>query len=757
MKGDKQFMKKRTKKILALLLAIVMAISLMPLAALAEGTGNTTEDTAKTGEVATVVYGPTFTKLLRSGTTLKIEEILTELANAAMKAKETGSVIPEVDIVLINEETGKEYPMTKNPDISFADSLGASVQTGSSLIDYLANGVLNQFLSGDSMNTIVKSGRGYAFETYSTGQIPEGVYKAYIKEIKGEGYAIKDEASRTVENIEVKGDQEKPVYIGEANSSFSQSQKIGWFSASFELDFSGYWITKKPIGFQFSNKDVVGAGINGNEFTLVNRDQVLDILTFMKDLGKETFETVLANLQNEDVFDFNTVVELHKHLINTESGSVSLDYTVARELVNTYLALLSGIDVWNEVLHSGLVLPAIHTATSATVDGVDGIVEFNEDTNVTLTWAFDQMLKLIDLLPEDNQAVQLFNKVIEILEPLKDKINDEGYDLIYYGSGILGENVPQILSEKMPSGNYLMFQTEVENKDFQRSPLAYTMNITWENADWLYVTVADLGIIGPYVAKGFYEYVRNTTFEGPVAKAFKAMALGYEFGSDATLYNLEILDNINDTLMTGSLKLDDENSVKLLGAYSAYIADTMYRGLGLNVLYNSRKALMEGMNAYLLDNAKASRGLMGYVNEQAKKAKSVYTDKVDLNWTFYNLDTSPTTTATKLIQKSTDDITKIMNDSTSYRAIGEDGQPAANSPRGELVAKTGAQVKSIVSKIGTRIEETNKAIATRIKESATKILGGFVEKAKTSVESIAKNLFSSIFGNLFGGNNTANA
>lgn len=751
-------MKKRTKKILALLLAIVMAISLMPLAALAEGTGNTTEDTAKTGEVATVVYGPTFTKLLRSGTTLKIEEILTELANAAMKAKENGSIIPEVDIVLINEETGKEYPMTKNPDISFADSLGTSVQTGlGSTIDNLANQFLNKLLTGDSMDTIVKSGRGYAFETYSTGQIPEGVYKAYIKEIKGEGYAIKDEASRTVENIEVKGDQKKPVYIGEANSSFSQSQELGWgwFKAtvSFGMDFSGYWITKKPIGFQFSNKDVVGAGINGNEFTLVNRDQVLDILTFMKDLGKETFETVLANLQNEDVFDFNTVVELHKHLINTESGTVSLDYTVARELVNTYLALLSGIDVWNEVLHSGLVLPAIHTATSATVDGVDGIVEFNEDTNVTLTWAFDQMLKLIDLLPEDNQAVQLFNKVIEILEPLKDKINDEGYDLIYYGSGILGENVPQILSEKMPSGNYLMFQTEVENKDFQRSPLAYTMNITWENADWLYVTVADLGIIGPYVAKGFYEYVRNTTFEGPVAKAFKAMALGYEFGSDATLYNLEILDNINDTLMTGSLKLDDENSVKLMGAYSAYIADTMYRGLGLNVLYNSRKALMEGMNAYLLDNAKASRGLMGYVNEQAKKAKSVYTDKVDLNWTFYNLDTSPTTTATKLIQKSTDDITKIMNDSTSYRAIGEDGQPAVNSPRGELVAKTGAQVKSIVSKIGTRIEETNKKIADGIKEAAKRVFGNIGAQIKTGIEKLVSGLFS----NLFGGNKTANA
>ena len=740
-------MKKRTKKILALLLAIVMAISLMPIAALAEGTGNTTEDTAKTGEVATVVYGPTFTKLLRSGTTLKIEEILTELANAAMKAKENGSIIPEVDIVLINEETGKEYPMTKNPDISFADSLGTSVQTGwGSTIDNLANQFLNNLLTGDSMDTIVKSGRGYAFETYSTGQIPEGVYKAYIKEIKGEGYAIKDEASRTVENIEVKGDQKKPVYIGEANSSFSQSQDLGWgwFTAtvSFEMDFSGYWITKKPIGFKFSNQDVVDTGINGNEFTLVNRDQVLDILTFMKDLGKEIFETVLANLQNEDVFDFNTVVELHKHLLNTESGTVSLDYTVARELVNTYLALLSGIDVWNEVLHSGLVLPSIHTAKSATVDGVDGIVEFNEDTNVTLTWAFDQMLKLVDLLPEDNQAVQLFKKIIDILEPLKDKINDEGYDLIYYGSGILGENVPQILSEKMPSGNYLMFQTEVENKDFQRSPLAYTMNITWENASWLYVTVADLGIIGPYVAKDFYNFVRNTTFEGPVAKAFKVLSKGYEFGSEATLYNIAITENLQKALMTGSLDLADDDNKALQGAFTAYIANATYNALGLERIFNTRVALLNGMNDYLVGNQNTAVNLMNYVNAQAQKSKSIYAGKVNEDWVFYNLDTSPTTTATKLIDKSTKDIAAAFPEGSQRQAgIKQNGETASK----------------IVGTVGKRIEETNKAIAKNVKDVATKLLGGIFEKAKASVESVAKNLFTSIFGNLFGGNNTANA
>ena len=94
-----------------------------------------------------------------------------------------------------------------------------------------------------------------------------------------------------------------------------------------------------------------------------------------------------------------------------------------------------------------------------------------------------------------------------------------------------------------------------------------------------------------------------------------------------------------------------------------------------------------------------------------------------------------------------------MNDSTSYRAIGEDGKPADNSPRGELVAKTGAQVKSIVSKIGTQIEATNKKIADGIKEAAKKVFGNIGTQIKTGIEKLVSGLFS----NLFGGNMTANA
>lgn len=787
MKGEIQFMKKRTKKIIALLLAIVMAISLMPLAALAEET--------KQGEVAAVVYGPDFTDLIGDGKG-DIGNLVTVLKNATEKAVSGEDMIPEAVITLTSvDDPTKVYTMKKTDELRWGQSLNfesesldkmkadnakataeqkekvddlqqqydkarglAKLALGTQLVaaklSYDGLALLGSLLASgadtvlDQIN-IAEAGRGRLYDTYTSGKIDEGQYRMHIEEFKGEGYVLTDYTDRD-QLVTVTENDGKPQFIGEKVSRhWAGDFGLSTYKFDFDLQFPGFWIRKLDIGFEFSNTDVTGVGINGSEFAMVNREQVETILAFMKDAGEKSFNKVMANFKDEEVFNYKEVLALHKDLINTENTTVPIDLEVAQKIVMSYMALFTGVDQellasFNAARENGMVLPAVLVATSETVDGRDGVVRFSENSNQTLTWMMSALDKIFENVAEMNDTLKGIFDLYTILKGISgDLINSVGYDIA---------KMAGLVSDKMPSGTYWMFQTEAGDT-YQRSPLVYTMRVTWDNPEWVYATVAELGVIGPYVAKGFYEYVRNTTFEGPVAKAFKAMALGYEFGSDATLYNLEILDNINDTLMTGSLKLDDENSVKLMGAYSAYIADTMYRGLGLNVLYNSRKALMEGMNAYLLDNAKASRGLMGYVNEQAKKAKSVYTDKVDLNWTFYNLDTSPTTTATKLIQKSTDDITKIMNDSTSYRAIGEDGKPADNSPRGELVAKTGAQVKSIVSKIGTQIEATNKKIADGIKEAAKKVFGNIGTQIKTGIEKLVSGLFS----NLFGGNKTANA
>ena len=155
-------------------------------------------------------------------------------------------------------------------------------------------------------------------------------------------------------------------------------------------------------------------------------------------------------------------------------------------------------------------------------------------------------------------------------------------------------------------------------------------------------------------------------------------------------------------------------------------------------------ALLNGINDYLIDNQKTADNLMNYVNEQARKSKSVFTDNVSEDWVFYNLDTSPTMTATKLINKSTEDIAAAMpNGSANQLSVKENGKT----------------VSKIVETVGNKIEDTNRVIAKKVKDVATTLFGKLIDNVKTGVENVAKNLFSNIFSNLFGGssNQTAGA
>lgn len=497
---------------------------------------------------------------------------------------------------------------------------------------------------------------------------------------------------------------------------------------------------KVDIGFEFTSADVVGNGVNGATFAMVNRDQVQKVLAFMKDVGESTFDTVMANLQNEEVFDYKEVLELHKNLIDTSNPSVPIDLEVAQKLVNSYMALFTGIDKefladFEAARADGMVLPAILVATSENVDGKDGVVRFSENSNQTLTWMMDALEKIFANVTNMSDTLKpIFDLYTSIKGLAEGLINSVGYDLAQFAG---------IVSKKMPTGYYWMFQSEAAEK-YQRSPLVYTMKVKWDNPTWLYVTVADLGIVGPYALKDFYDYVRDTTFEGPVAKAFKVLSRGYEFGSDATLYNIEITENLQKALMTGSLDLGDEDNQALQGAYTAYIANATYNALGLDKVFKTRVALLNGINDYLIDNQKTADNLMNYVNEQARKSKSVFTDNVSEDWVFYNLDTSPTMTATKLINKSTEDIAAAMpNGSAKQLSVKENGKT----------------VSKIVETVGNKIEDTNRVIAKKVKDVATTLFGKLIDNVKTGVENVAKNLFSNIFSNLFGGssNQTAGA
>lgn len=766
-------MKKRTKKILALLLAIVMAISLMPLAALAEE--------MEQGEVAAVVYGPDFTNIIAEG-----NGTVANMVDVLKRAISGEEFIPEATITLTSEaDPSKTVKMEKTSELKFNESLqfesnkiqeleaaipdlekkvdeaqayydsipttwsnatkkakalaalGEAIfelKTAEGLVMIASNGK-DYFL--DNVN-IAESGRGIVFDTYTSGKIDAGWYKLHIDQFEGEGYALTDYSLRD-QRVYVSENGGKPVFVG-SERDWSGIFGYGDLSIDYSLKFPGFWMKKVDIGFEFTSADVVGNGVNGATFAMVNRDQVQKVLAFMKDVGESTFDTVMANLQNEEVFDYKEVLELHKNLIDTSNPSVPIDLEVAQKLVNSYMALFTGVDKefladFEAARADGMVLPAILVATSENVDGKDGVVRFSENSNQTLTWMMDALEKIFANVTNMSDTLKpIFDLYTSIKGLAEGLINSVGYDLAQFAG---------IVSKKMPTGYYWMFQSEAAEK-YQRSPLVYTMKVKWDNPTWLYVTVADLGIVGPYALKDFYDYVRDTTFEGPVAKAFKVLSRGYEFGSDATLYNIEITENLQKALMTGSLDLGDEDNQALQGAYTAYIANATYNALGLDKVFKTRVALLNGINDYLIDNQKTADNLMNYVNEQARKSKSVFTDNVSEDWVFYNLDTSPTMTATKLINKSTEDIAAAMpNGSAKQLSVKENGKT----------------VSKIVETVGNKIEDTNRVIAKKVKDVATTLFGKLIDNVKTGVENVAKNLFSNIFSNLFGGssNQTAGA
>lgn len=62
---------------------------------------------------------------------------------------------------------------------------------------------------------------------------------------------------------------------------------------SYKFVFPGLWCAESDAGFAFTDVDVAETGIAGSEYLLVNRDELIDVLKFMKELGKDAFQGAL--------------------------------------------------------------------------------------------------------------------------------------------------------------------------------------------------------------------------------------------------------------------------------------------------------------------------------------------------------------------------------------------------------------------------------------------------------------------------------
>lgn len=499
---------------------------------------------------------------------------------------------------------------------------------------------------------------------------------------------------------------------------------------TYKFVFPGLWCAESDAGFAFTDVDVAETGIAGSEYLLVNRDELIDVLKFMKELGKDAFQGAIkatfggtATYADGTVKDYDSIVNLYFELVKNEDGQLSLDYDTAFAILKTYLGVISDMNLFDRVVDTDTgdaltpiklkyPIPAFLQATS----DENGIVKFNRNSNVTLTWMLQIIPQITEALGDasfvqDNQVLSLLMDVANYAAPIIQKYGEKIINtLVYPFAQRLG-----LVGKKMASGNYIMFQTKAA-EGYWINPLAYTMILTWENETWLYVTVADLGLIMPYFAAGFYDFVRNTTFAGTIDKFLNQIA-----GKDVNVITGILTDKIDVTAEMGKV---------LTGALTAFVGQIGFESLGLDTIFSTKSEFVAGLNKYLYENGRTAQNLMIYVNKQAMRAKSVYAGYVTEDWYFYNLDKSPTTTATKLIDKSTKDIAAAF----------------VNPTKSEIITKTGNTVKSIVGSIGYKVEEVAQNIRTQIKSTIGAAIQSVVQKAfdsvKTSIANFAKDMFS---------------
>ena len=513
-------------------------------------------------------------------------------------------------------------------------------------------------------------------------------------------------------------------------------------SKTYEFTFPGLWCAETDAGFVFKNVDVAETGLKDSEFLLVNRDEAVDVLKLMVDIGKDAFNGAIKRTfggeitrPDGEVVTYESIVNLYTELVKNEDGQLSLNYDAAYSIIEAYIGVIVDMQLFDRVIDTDSTipklkypLPAILIATS----NEEGLVEFTKNSNMTLTWMIDITRKIINAagtnLEGKNEILDMLLKVVKYVDDLSaNMIGDVINTLVYPFAQRLG-----LVGQKMGSGKYIMFQIKAADS-YWINPLAYTMIVEWKNANWCYVTVADLGIIMPYFVEGFYDFVRNTTFAGTIDKFLNQIT-----GKETNLITNILTDKIDITAEMGKV---------VTGALTAFVGQIGFNSLGLDTIFSTKSDFVAGLNKYLYENGRTAQNLMVYVNKQAMRAKSVYAgnltpiENVDKDgnvsydyWQFYSIDKSPTTTATKLIQKSTDNIAAAF----------------VNPTKSGIVTNIGGTVKSIVGNVGYKIEETAKNIRAQIKSTIGSTIQGFVQSALDGVKNTVSTLFKGMLSRLFG-------
>ena len=612
-------MKKRYK-ILSLILALAMVLTILPLSVLAE-------ETAPTGNVAVMVYSAELTAVLEEG---GIESLKAWMNNAV--AYDAAEAIPDVTMTLTGED-GTAYAATEDAksvlnSVNMTSSSGL-LQRALDLTGGTFAGLLNK-IGFEGLSAL--AGRFYT--TYQFENVPVGTYRLNVDALDRDGYVLAKSTPRSYTDIVV--EKGKTTYVGTNKTIGGDITVLGLTVPGVTINFPGLWLAEKQPGFHFTNVNLADDPLAASEFILVNRDDLKKILDFMAGIGRETFTTVLQNLMKQDengVYNYQAILDLSASVAGMdENGQLQIDAASAFKLVKTFIGLMDNIDLWGEyqaAKENGMVFPAMLQAEA----DENGVVTFDRTKNVTLTWMLDVILQMAEMgesfVNEDFQ--RLYEFALKLMNEGSQMTSSIINTVVYPMAQRLG-----FVGERMPAGPYLMFQTKAPEGYF-RSPFVYTVIVTWDKTDWVWANVADIGIIGPYLAEGFYAFVRNTSLAGIADTMINTLA-----GKEVNLIARALSDG--------------EDNLDVTAAMIAYASQLSYSALGGSQIYASVEAVTKELNKFLYSQGRTTQNLIIFLNNIAKRTKLVYTGSLDADWYFYNLSKSLFSNTNMLINKTAREI-----------------------------------------------------------------------------------------------------
>ena len=706
-------------------------------------------------DVAVVVYGKTMAEALL-GVTGDFEDFASAL-KSELQGILANEKLPEVEMYLVNSNN-EEYRLTKNAvsEAAMISSFDIRGKNLGKILEYL--GDICQYLYElifDGVDTI-----GQFYKIYGAENVPEGDYTLEIRRIDGDGYTMYRPMYETSIHVHV-GDS-NVNYVGYRQPLGSLDIEV------FGLDLGevtvygpGIYLNTVDPGFSFTSADLGGNALPGTGFVLINRDETEKIVRAAFRLGKDTFTNAM-NLVGTEGYTWKDLSLLYNHILtwDQEGQQLALNEEQAYKLLVTYWSLVKASAMDPAIVFmsddTDIRLPAILKADA----DKNGRVFFGEKNNVTLVWSVEILLRLSnavvsDISSEDINDLNLDDETEAIVrlvlslakygaekgvdffdedgKPIARVINDWVYPILqndnvmkmaknalawFIGEDDLSEADKKmlkllpthaILTKKMPAGKYILFESSVPN-GYIHTPLFYTIDLSWNTessrpADWCYVTVGNIGILTPYFAEEYYNYLRSYNASAEADKILNRIT-----GDDT---GTMIQDIISDRTDVSALMI-------------AYYSGIIYNYMGGKYIYGSELELSAELTKYLYAHGRTAQNLLIFGDNVAKKSRSVITDRITGSWKFYTYTTSIRTNLALRTQAILRGIADSI-DTTGDNAITSAAKEALNS------AADNVDTSNRIIEETTAVKEE---VEKNIKNTVTTIAGKARDAAKNAIKTI---------------------